>query len=77
MVAIWSRDGLLDFACSVQKRKDTEFHYREQRMHVQITFAQNVKSLEKVIEKCEIHLVQLLICLFWTAHSAELDTMRH
>ena len=38
---------LEEFAYSVQKRKNTEFHYLE--IHVQITYAQDVKSLKRAI----------------------------
>ena len=40
-----------EFACSLQKRQDTEFHHHEQRNYVQTTFAQDVKSLKRAIEE--------------------------
>ena len=43
-----------DFACSVQKKQDTEFHHHEQKMHVYITFTQDFKSLKRAIEEMGI-----------------------
>ena len=40
-----------EFDSSIQKKQDTDFCHHEQKRHVQITFAQDVKSLRKAIEQ--------------------------
>ena len=71
-----------EFACSVQKRQDTEFHHHEQKKHVQITFAQDVKSLKRTIEEMgnpfgETSVDLLVLDSRNIADSAVAGTMRH
>ena len=71
-----------EFDCSIQRRQDTEFHHHEQKKHVQTAFAQDVKSLKKVIEQMGNPFSEnsgdlLVLDSRSIADSAVTDRMRH
>ena len=65
-----------EFDYSIQKRQDTEFHHHEQKKHVQTAFAQDAKSLKKVIEQMENPFSENSSC-FGQQESCRFCTMRH
>ena len=59
-----------EFECSIQKSQSSDFCHQEQKKHLQVVCAQDVKSLKKVIQQMGNSLLNVvMIFLFWIAET--------